>query len=89
VTAHPLPDAPAAAVPLRIAEYKARGGPAAADIGRAREFGRVLGEKGDALLFRGKRGEPAELFNRLADAVAVMAFCPGGVKVFGELFEVK
>ena len=77
-----------AAVPLRVAEYLRQGGPGEDDRERARRFAPVLGAEGDALQFRGKsRGEAAELFNRLADALAVMAFQPGGVTAFGEKWE--
>lgn len=75
------------AVRLRIAEYHDRGGPTDADHTRVREFAPVLAERGDVLQFGGKRGDAADLFNRLADALAVMAFLPGGCKVFGEHFD--
>lgn len=72
------------AVPLRIAEYQKGGGPGDADRDRVREFAIVLGEKGDVLQYGGKPGEAADLFNRLADGLAVLSFQPGGVKAFGE-----
>lgn len=76
------------AVPLRIMEYKQRGGPTEEDRERTRAFAEVLGEKGDILQFRGaKKGETAAVFNGLADAIAVLAFCPGGVKFRGERWE--
>jgi len=79
-----------AAVPLRILEYQKAGGPTDDDRERARRFASVLGEKGDILQFRGKKkGETAEVFNRLADALAVLSFCPGGVKFRGEHWEGK
>ena len=82
---HPLAIAVSAAVPLRIAEYLQRGGPAAEDWDRARRFGATLGEKGDKLLYRGEKvGETAELFNQFTDALAVLAFLPGGVRFCGE-----
>lgn len=77
-----------AAVPLRIMEYKQRDGPTEDDYTRVRAFAWVLGEKGDILQFRGaKKGETAEVFNGLADALAVLSFCPGGVKFRGEHWE--
>jgi hypothetical protein len=79
-----------ASVPLRIADFQRRGGPDDADFERIRGFAQVLGEKGDVLQFGGKKkGEPAALFNQLADALAVMAFCPGGVKFGDEHWEAK
>ena len=35
----------------------------------------------------GKPGECADLFNRTAHAIAVLAFVPGGVTIFGATFE--
>ncbi len=85
---HPLKIALPFAVTLRILEYQRRGGPLPMDFERAQRFGEVLGEKGDILLFSSKKkGESAEMFNGLADAVAILSFCPGGVKVFGHHFE--
>jgi len=85
-----LPISLAAAVPLRIAEYIQMGGPSALDVERARSQAHTLAEKGDVLLYRGKRpGEAATLFNALADCLAIMAFCPGGVKVFGLHFQAE
>lgn len=79
-----------AAIPLRIAELKAKGGPDDDDYERARQYSRTLAERGDVLMFRGgKPGEAAELFNRLAEAVAVMAFAPGGITLFGDHWEAK
>lgn len=72
-----------AAVPLRIAELQQRGGPDDADYNAAREFGSVLASQGDVLMYGGKPGEAAELANGMAQALAVMAFVPGGVSVFG------
>lgn len=73
-----------AAVPLRIIDYKRQGGPTDDDRERARRTGHLIAEKGDVLQFRGKKkGEAAEIFNALADGLAVLAFCPGGVKFLG------
>jgi hypothetical protein len=77
-----------AAVPLCIAEYLSRGGPQQDDVERARRFAHTLAEKGDILLYRGRKpGQTSEVFNGLADALAILAFCPGGVKVFGLHFQ--
>jgi len=71
------------AVPLRIDEIRRRGGPTAADLKKAQDYGITLASRGDRLLFRSKKkGETAELFNGLAHAVAVLAFLPGGVTLF-------
>jgi hypothetical protein len=75
-----------ASVPLHIMEMQAKGGPSEQDLRDARVFSGTLGEKGDVLLFGGKKGEAAGLFNQLARSVAVLSFCPGGVILFGQHF---
>ncbi len=77
-----------AAVPLHIVECHERGGPTAEDIARIRPFAHTLAERGDRLLFRSeKAGETAALFNMLAEAIALLAYAPGGVRCFGQHFE--
>lgn len=80
-----------AAVPLRIMELRGKGGPDEADWRRAKDFGPVLAERGDRLLFRGKgkkdEGEAAKMFNETAHAIAVMSFLPWGIRVFGQHFQ--
>jgi hypothetical protein len=76
------------AVFFRVEELKVRGGPTAEDMKKAQETSDILGEHGDILLHGGgKKGECAEIFNRTAHAVAVLAFVPGGVEIFGTRFE--
>ena len=78
------------AVPLLIIEIKQRGGPTDSDWHRAQEIGQLLGEKGDLLMFPGKKkGESAKVFNELAYGIAMLSFCPGGIKVFGRHWESK
>lgn len=84
LNAHPLAATLAAAVPLRIIALLERGGPEQSDFDRAQSFGDELGERGDILLFGGKKGEAAALFNKLAHIVAIMSFVPGGVEMFGQ-----
>ena len=82
-----LADALANAVPLRIADLRRHGGPADEDFLRASAICTALGEHGDALLFpSAKRGETAKMFNDFSQALAVMAFVPGGVHAFGFVF---
>jgi hypothetical protein len=79
-----LPTALSAAVPLWIFDIYERGGPTTEDWMRLQSLGRLLAERGDQLLFRGARaGETAEVFNALAEALAILSFLPGGVP-FGE-----
>jgi hypothetical protein len=78
------------AIPLWIERIKAKGGPDAEDRKKAQETSQILGERGDILLFGGgKKGECADQFNRTAHAVAVLAFVPGGIDIFGSHFEEK
>ena len=76
------------AIPLHIELLKERGGPTADDMAKAQGTSKILGERGDILLHGGgKKGECAEIFNRTAHAIAVLAFAPGGVEVFGTRFD--
>jgi hypothetical protein len=75
-------------VPVRALELMHHGGPSRFDFDEARAFADVLAEKGDILQFRGgKKGEAGEIMGGLIRAVAVMAFVPGGVTVFGAHFQ--
>ena len=47
---------------------------------------RFILERGDVILYR-EKGKTARAFNALAEAVAYLAFVPGGVKVFGTRYE--
>lgn len=77
-----------AAVPLWVHELQLT--PLADLLARGPELAQVLAEKGDVILYRGKKkGESARAFNALAEAVAVLSFTPGGVTLFGIHFENK
>ena len=79
-----------AAVPLWIAEIERAGGPSDEDYQTCRDFAGTLAEKGDRILYRSKvKGETAQLFNALARSIAVMAFCPGGIRLFGMRWEAR
>lgn len=57
---------------------------------RARECAQIVAEKGDVILYRGKkRGETARAFNALAEGIALASFVPGGIKTFGMHFEAQ
>jgi len=83
-----LRSAVAAAVPLWIVELAKRH-----DLGtymgqRGPEIASLLAEKGDLLLFRGKKkGESAAVFSALAEGIALGSFCPGGIAVFGDHYD--
>lgn len=78
------------AVPLNIADIKAKGGPNDFQWDWAREFADDLGSLGDILQFKGERkGETATVMNRFVYALAIMSFAPGGVNFAGLHFETK
>lgn len=57
---------------------------------RKDEAAQTVAEKGDIILYKSKKpGQTAKAFNALAEGVAILAFAPGGVKVFGLHFEAK
>lgn len=83
-----LHDMLATAVPLWILRYQERGGPESSDFKRVAGYNDELG-RADALLFGGKRkpGEIAAFFNHVAEAMAVLSFCPRGIELFGLSYE--
>lgn len=90
MSTHPISTAMQTAVPLYIEQLREKGGPDRHDMERAQTVSGTLGERGDVLLFGGgKKGECAEMFNETARAIAVLAFCPGGVTIFGTHFEAE
>ena len=78
------------AVPVWIMSLQDKGGPTKKDFDELKETSKLLGEKGDILLFGGgKKGECANIFNKTAKAIAVLSFLPGGIEIFGMRFETK
>ncbi len=75
-----------ALVPIAIFDLQQMGGPTEYHLEEAQKFGFVLGEKGDSLLYYVK-GQTGKMMGRFCEAVAILAFCPGGVTVFGLHFE--
>lgn len=54
-------------------------------VERAGVSAQVIAEHGDDILYRSpKKGETAMAFNHLAEALAIGAFAPGGIKFLGE-----
>jgi hypothetical protein len=81
-----------AAVPLRIAEIQQHGHDAwwATVQAKREEWVAAIAHKGDILMFRGgKKGESAAVFNLTAEALAHLAFCPGGVTFMDQHFEAQ
>ena len=52
--------------------------------GRCQELAQVIGEKGDVIMFKGKKqGESAAAFNALAEAITFGTLVPGGIRFLG------
>lgn len=76
------------AVPFAIERFQKRGGPTEDDLAQARSHSSFLGSKGEALYFHMK-GETARAMDLVVEAIAILAFVPGGIESFGLKFEVK
>jgi hypothetical protein len=91
---HPLSIALAAAVPLRLAELRTLPADELDDLlarwagpdGLGSVTADELGTYGDVLLYGDRRhpGRVAAYFAHLVNALAVLAFSPGGVSAFGQ-----
>lgn len=81
------------AVPFRQLDLVKKGGPSELDFEFCRQFAWDLGSYGDALIYRTPKSQhspgTAEMFNRLARAIAIMSFVPGGVELFGVRYELS
>jgi len=77
-----------ATVPSLIRELLEGGGPTDYHYQRLREHGCDLAEHGDAILFA-QPGKTSEAMNRLVEGIAILAFCPGGIRVFGCEFDAR
>lgn len=51
------------------------------------EIADIITSEGDVLLYGETKGKPAQIFNKLAKAIAFMAFQPGGISILGMHFE--
>lgn len=81
---HPLAIVLSALVPMKIMELQARGGPDEWDFERAQSCADLVAEKMDGVLYRGnKHGDAGASVAAIVFSLAVMAFNPGGVKLFG------
>lgn len=71
-----------AAVPLWIGKLKTRQWSELME--RRDKCVEMIASHGDNILYRSKKpGQTAEAFNALAEAIAILSFAPGGVRVFG------
>lgn len=84
---HPLAEALHAAVPLIIMELQRTDGPEEWRFDAVRAYSDKIAGGGELLYPGNKKGETAELFNRFAECLAILAFVPGGVRFAGYRFE--
>jgi hypothetical protein len=73
------------AVMLRVREIKQSGYISDYLLESVKETADLIAYSGDTLLFDNKKA--GSIFNKLAIAIAVMSFQPGGVEIFGFNFE--
>lgn len=86
--AHHLSLALSTAIPIRMLRLMQRGGPEAEDFERVHTYVQDFAERGANLFFPANtEGVTADLFERVVDAIAVLAFCPGGLFIFGEHYQ--
>src|SRR5690348_17295153 len=71
-------------VPPAIRAYKWQGGPSSEDYERVRGYACAFGE---VILYPDGKGSEEPLLQKLVDGVAVLSFCPGGIRLFGIEFE--
>jgi hypothetical protein len=84
---HPISMALEMAVTLQILEWQhANTAPSWEDFNEAKQRCADIGGHGDELLYGGKHC--ASLFAGVADAIAIMAFFPGGITIFGRHWEI-
>lgn len=77
-----------ASVPLRIRELQSQGGPTEEDMLKIKEHAKLLGEHGDAFLFKSKKkGLTAQVANAVAASIAILSFVPGGITLFDQHWE--
>ena len=86
---HPLPDALELAVQLKLMDMNASNVTITEeDIEKAVQTSHDIAERGDRLIYKSKKkGETAELFNKLVHAIVILAHVPGGITIFGKHFE--
>lgn len=75
------------AVPLQILEIKNIGYISDATLNDALLTSELIASEGDTLLYGGEPGQAAFLFNKVARAIAVLSFQPGGFATMGMKFE--
>lgn len=78
------------AVPMWVEKIKSYNLPLEAFEARRLKCSQHIAEHGDNIMFRSKKkGDTARAFNRLAEALAICSFAPGGVTFAGMKWEYK
>lgn len=72
------------AVPYRMADLQARGGPDDRETGKAIEFLKRFTDEAKITLFHNPHNDVSTLFNELATSMAVLSWLKDGVTLFGE-----
>lgn len=75
------------AVLLQILELKSIGYISDATLNDALLTSELIASEGDTLLYGGDPGQAAFLFNKVARAIAILSFQPGGFAAMGMKFE--
>jgi hypothetical protein len=71
-------------VRMRLSELKLTTWEEQIQAGRHQELAQIIAEKGDTIMFRGKKkGESAAAFNALAESIAMACLVPGGIRFMG------
>jgi hypothetical protein len=78
-------------VPPTIRRYlmKPNGGPDDDDLARLQTYAVNLGAHGDLLLYPDEQIDTTTLMQQLVDAVAILSFSPGGIRLFGLSFDAQ
>nr|BBH90128.1 hypothetical protein KTC_48790 [Thermosporothrix sp. COM3]BBH90193.1 hypothetical protein KTC_49440 [Thermosporothrix sp. COM3]BBH90258.1 hypothetical protein KTC_50090 [Thermosporothrix sp. COM3] len=74
-------------VPPRIRDYLRKGGPTPEDIEQVRGVTRDIARAGDLILYPDGTGREQPYLDELVEAVALLAFAPGGITVMGLHFD--
>ena len=74
-------------VPPRIRDHLRKGGPTPVDIERIRGYTRDIASFGDLILYPDGTGREQPYLAELVEAVALLAFAPGGITVMGLDFD--
>jgi hypothetical protein len=79
-----------AMVPLAIHDLHKVGGPTDWHLEHARKLAWDIAECGDILIYKSdKKGETANMMNKLVEGLTILVFQPGGITFLGVHFEVE